>query len=492
MLFNSLAFLVFLPVVFTLYQLLNKKLTAQNLLVLVASYVFYGWWDIRFLILIFVSSLVDFVVGQRIADASIQIRKKRWLYVSLVVNLGMLGFFKYYDFFVDSFITSFSFLGIVLHKSSLQVILPVGISFYTFQTLSYSLDIYRGHLHPSKDPVKFFAFVAFFPQLVAGPIERAAHLLPQFSIPRKFDVDFALSGLRLMLWGFFKKVVVADNLARVVDVVYASPQTHSGVEVIVAAVAFTFQVYGDFSGYSDIAIGTARLFGFDLLPNFKTPFYSRTIAEFWNRWHISLNTWFRDYIYIPLGGSRGGNAMKYRNIMTIFLVSGLWHGASWAFVIWGALNGIYLVFALATQSVRNRINALLGIADEGWIKRVTDRLWVVALFGFGLFIFRANSIVDAFHLFIQIPDGLTAQLSGLHAINATLNGLFYSTREVMIMLVSVSFMMVIDYKIRNSDMGIWLASLGRYKSAWLEVVIVLWIFIFGAFAQPENFVYFRF
>ncbi len=492
MLFNSLAFLLFLPIVFTLYHLLNKKLTAQNILILLASYVFYGWWDVRFLILIFISSLVDFIVGQKIGDAENEKSKKYWLYVSLAVNLGLLGFFKYYHFFVDSFITSFSFMGLELHKSTLQVILPVGISFYTFQTLSYSLDIYRGHLTHSKDPIKFFAFVAFFPQLVAGPIERAAHLLPQFSIPRKFDTDFAISGLRLMLWGFFKKVVIADNLAQVVDIVYVSPQEYTGIEVVAAAIAFTFQVYGDFSGYSDIAIGTARLFGFDLLPNFKTPFYSRSIAEFWNRWHISLNTWFRDYIYIPMGGSRGGNTMKYRNIMTIFLVSGLWHGASWAFVIWGALNGIYMVFGLATASIRTRLNTQLGITETSLLKRVSDRLWVVALFGFGLFIFRANSIVDAFHLFVQIPTHLSYHLSSLEVLNATLTSLFDSTQDLLIMIVSVGFMMGIDFKIRNSDMGIWLLSLRRYKSVALEILIVLWIFVFGAFAQPENFVYFRF
>ena len=324
MLFNSLEFLLFLPTVFAAYWILNlwtnrpRGLQAQNILLLVASYVFYGWWDWRFLSLIAFSTIVDFAVGLQIekanarevsTDASDSVRSrtaKRWLWVSLAVNLGLLGYFKYANFFIDSWVRAWETVGVTMHHLTLQIVLPVGISFYTFQTLSYSIDMYRRKLKPTSNLIEFAAFVSFFPQLVAGPIERAAALLPQIRRPRQFDFDTAVSGLQLILWGLFKKVVVADTCAVFVNDVFDHHHDYSGPTLILGAVFFAFQIYGDFSGYSDIAIGTARLFGIQLMTNFRTPYFSRDIAEFWRRWHISLSTWFRDYLYIPLGGSRVG------------------------------------------------------------------------------------------------------------------------------------------------------------------------------------------
>ena len=349
MLFNSLEFLLFLPTVFAAYWILNlwtdrpRGLQAQNLLLLIASYVFYGWWDWRFLSLIAFSTLVDFAVGLQIAktnardipaDADDSVRShtaKRWLWVSLAVNLGLLGYFKYANFFIENWIDAWSSVGVHMDPWTLRVILPVGISFYTFQTLSYSIDIYRRRLEPTRNLIDFAAFVSFFPQLVAGPIERASALLPQIASRRKFDYEDGVSGLRLILWGMFKKVVVADTCAIYVNDVFANCTDYSGSTLMMGAVFFAFQIYGDFSGYSDIAIGTARLFGIKLMTNFKTPYFSRDIAEFWRRWHISLSTWFRDYLYIPLGGSRVGKWKAIRNTFVIFLVSGFWHGANWTF-----------------------------------------------------------------------------------------------------------------------------------------------------------------
>jgi len=344
MLFNSFEFAYFLPIVFALYWFVFRKdLNRQNALLVLASYFFYGWWDWRFLSLLAISSVADYFIGKTLHKAEDEQRRKLLLGVSLVINLGVLGFFKYFNFFVDSFIDTFSLFGVSLESRSLNIILPVGISFYTFQTLSYTIDIYRRKLAPTENIITFFAFVSFFPQLVAGPIERATHLIPQFEKERKFDFDLAIDGSRQILWGFFKKIVIADSCAPVVDQIFTNYQSMDTSMLILGAVYFSFQIYGDFSGYSDIAIGTARLFGFDLMQNFNLPYFSRDIGEFWRRWHISLSTWFRDYLYIPLGGSRGSKWMRLRNVIIIFTVSGFWHGADWTFVVWGFLNGLYYI-----------------------------------------------------------------------------------------------------------------------------------------------------
>lgn len=355
MLFNSIDFAIFLPIIFFLYWFVaNKNLKLQNFLIVVASYTFYGWWDWRFLSLILFSTIVDYYVGRKLLIAEKPSKRKVLLWISIFVNLGFLGFFKYYNFFLDNFITAFSFFGTEIKANTLNIILPVGISFYTFQTLSYTIDVYRRKLEPTKDFIAFAAFVSFFPQLVAGPIERATHLLPQFYKKRKFDYSKAVDGMRQILWGLFKKIVIADNCAEFANQIFDNSADLSGSTLVLGALFFTFQIYGDFSGYSDIAIGTARLFGFNLMRNFSFPYFSRDIAEFWRRWHISLSTWFRDYLYIPLGGSRGGTWMKVRNTFIIFTVSGFWHGANWTFIVWGALNAIYFLPLLLLN--KNRTN----------------------------------------------------------------------------------------------------------------------------------------
>ncbi|MCL4158939.1 UNVERIFIED_CONTAM: hypothetical protein GTU68_043845, partial [Idotea baltica] len=357
MLFNSIDFAVFLPIVFALYWLLNKKsLKLQNILIVFASYLFYGWWDYRFLALIIFSTIVDFIVGIYLKKLTDDFKRKCLLYLSVIVNIGLLGFFKYFNFFVDNFVTAFSFFGSEIQANTLDIILPVGISFYTFQTLSYSIDIYRRKLEPTKDIVAFAAFVSFFPQLVAGPIERASNLLPQFYKRKTFNYANAVDGTRQILWGFFKKVVIADNCATHSNIIFDGYEDFSASTLLVGAILFTFQIYGDFSGYSDIAIGTSRLFGFNLKQNFAFPYFSRDIAEFWRRWHISLSTWFRDYVYIPLGGSRGSRLSQIRNVFVIFIVSGFWHGANWTFIIWGALNALYFIPLLLLNKNRTHTN----------------------------------------------------------------------------------------------------------------------------------------
>ncbi len=339
MLFNSIEFAIFLPIVFLLYWFVfNRSLKLQNLFIVAVSYVFYGWWDWRFLFLIAFTSFCSWGSGLLIERYNSKPKKAKTIStLNIVLNLLILGVFKYYDFFAKEFAELF---GLSSDGILLNIILPVGISFYTFQALSYSIDVYRGKLKPTHDIVQFFAFVSFFPQLVAGPIERAINLLPQFEKPRRFDYDIAVDGMRQILWGLFKKMVVADNCAVYVDQVFSNYQSHSGSTLLLAAVLFTFQIYGDFSGYSDIAIGTAKLFGIKLMRNFNMPYFSRDIAEFWRRWHISLTTWFRDYVYIPLGGSRVSKAKVVRNTFVIVLLSGFCHGANWSFSVGGAYHGL--------------------------------------------------------------------------------------------------------------------------------------------------------
>ncbi len=397
MIFSSLEFALFLPIVFGLYWFVTQgHLRLQNALLLVASYVFYGWWDWRFLSLIFLSSLVDYAVGLRLSATHRPALRRLWLFVSLAVNLGALGFFKYYNFFADSLVEAFAALGVTLHARTLDVILPVGISFYTFQTLSYTVDVYRRQIEPTRDALAFFTFVAFFPQLVAGPIERASSLLPQFQQPRRFEPGLAADGCRQMLYGFFKKVIIADGCAPFVDQVFGNPAAHSGSELLLGAVFFAFQIYGDFSGYSDIAVGTAKILGFRLMINFAFPYFSRDIAEFWRRWHISLSTWFRDYLFIPLGGSRGSKWTTTRNVLVTFTVSGLWHGANWTFVVWGLLNAIfYLPMTLLDRQKRN-VDVVAGTRALPTSREAAQLLTIFAVTVVAWVFFRANSLEHAF------------------------------------------------------------------------------------------------
>ena len=381
MLFNSFTFFVFLPIVFALYWfVLRTKLKAQNALILVASYVFYSWWDWRFLSLILFSTLLDFYLGKALGKSNSKKRSKSLLWTSLLVNLGFLGIFKYFNFFIDSWVEAWGGLGVDLELSTLSIILPVGISFYTFQTLSYTIDVYRKELQPTHSLLNFAAYVAFFPQLVAGPIERATRLLPQFRQARTFSYQVAKSGVYLIIWGLFKKVVIADNCAFFVNQIFDNPDNFSSAELGLGAVLFAFQIYGDFSGYSDIAIGTARLFGFQLMTNFAFPYFSRDIAEFWRRWHISLSTWFRDYLYIPLGGSRVRRSLQVRNVLIIFLVSGFWHGANWTFIIWGALHALFflplLFFKLNRKYLENDALQFQQILKIGFTFTIVCLAWI--------------------------------------------------------------------------------------------------------------------
>ena len=410
MLFNSFEYLIFLPIVFLLYWFVfdyalskcKHQLWLQNLFIVVASYIFYGWWDWRFLILIAITTFLSFLSGIGIERAPTQKGKKAVMIANILVNLGILGVYKYYDFFAREFA---ALLGIEADFLLLHLILPVGISFYTFQALSYSIDVYRGHIQPTKDIVAFTAFLSFFPQLVAGPIERATNLLPQFQKKRTFDYAQAVDGMRQILWGLFKKIVIADNCAAYVDQVWATYDTQSGSTLLLAAILFTFQIYGDFSGYSDIAIGTAKLFGIKLMRNFNVPYFSRDIAEFWRRWHISLTTWFRDYVYIPLGGSRPDTSSPHRlfasspaaytkciavrNTFIIFLLSGFWHGANWTFIVWGIYHALLFVPLLLMGKNRRYVHQKINASE--WPRMLLTLMLVMV----GWVLFRAPSIADA-------------------------------------------------------------------------------------------------
>lgn len=403
MLFNSLEFAIFLPIVFFLYWfVVGRNLRLQNLFIVGGSYLFYGWWDWRFLLLIAFTTFCSYLSGTLIEKYRNKRHAKVIAIANIVLNLLILCLFKYFNFFSENLAKLFEVFGVELDWVTLDFLLPVGISFYTFQALSYTIDVYKRKIEPTHDPVSFFAFVSFFPQLVAGPIERATQLLPQFHVKRHFDYAKAVDGMRQILWGLFKKMVVADNCATIVNQIFDNYQDQSGSTLVLGAVLFTFQIYGDFSGYSDIAIGTARLFGIDLMRNFNYPYFSRDIAEFWRRWHISLTTWFRDYIYIPLGGSRGTKWESLRNTMVIFLVSGLWHGANWTFIVWGAYHA--LLFAPLLLLGRNR--KYTGVVAENSVlpslRELGQMLGTFALVVVGWIIFRAESIGQAWDYIAHI------------------------------------------------------------------------------------------
>jgi len=397
MLFNSIQFAVFLPVVFLLYWfVVNKKLQYQNILLLAASYFFYACWDWRFMFLLIFSTLLDYFTGLKMSDATEQNKKRFWFWLSVIINLGFLGIFKYYNFFAASFAEALSHLGVHVNPWTLKVILPVGISFYTFHGLSYVIDIYKGRIKAERNFIDYAVFVSFFPLLVAGPIERATHLLPQIKKQRSFDYSNAVNGMRQILWGLFKKIVIADQCAEYANMIFNNSAGYNGSTLLLGALFFTFQIYGDFSGYSDIALGTARLFGIELLRNFAFPYFSRDIAEFWRRWHISLSSWFRDYLYVPLGGSRGGTWMKVRNTFIIFLVSGFWHGANWTFIIWGLLNALYIMPSIIFNTNRNNLDIVAQNKKWPSLKEVFYILITFGLTVLAWIFFRANNVGHAF------------------------------------------------------------------------------------------------
>ena len=484
MLFNSIQFVFFLPIVFLLYWFVfdrliktsKNQLRWQNTFVVVASYVFYGWWDWRFLLLIAFTSFCSWGSGILIGKSESDKKAKKWMWLNIVLNLGILAIFKYYDFFVMEFARLF-------HVSTegllLKVILPVGISFYTFQALSYSIDVYRGKLEPTKDIVAFFAFISFFPQLVAGPIERATNLLPQFQKKREFDYDTAVDGMRQILWGLFKKIVVADNCAIYVDQVFSTYTEQSASTLLLAAIFFTFQIYGDFSGYSDIAIGTAKLFGIKLIRNFNVPYFSRDIAEFWRRWHISLTTWFRDYVYIPLGGSRVSKGKVVRNTFVIFLLSGFWHGANWTFIVWGAYHAALFLPLILTGKNRKYIGQVAEGRMLPTIKEAGGMLITFFLAVVGWVIFRAESIGQAWDYIYGLIDRSVFSIPYLKA------------REYYIpTFVSIIAMLMMEWIFRQSDFGFDTKRLPKWLQYVLIYSICLSIFFFSG--RNETFIYFQF
>lgn len=472
MLFNSIEFALFLPIVFLLYWFLfQRNLRWQNLFIVGVSYLFYGWWDWRFLVLIAFTSFCSWGSGLLIQRYRHRPLAKLVHITNITLNLIILGVFKYYDFFVTSFATIF--LDGQTDGLLLKIILPVGISFYTFQALSYSIDVYRENLKPTRDIIQFFAFVSYFPQLVAGPIERATNLLPQFEKPRAFDYSQAVDGMRQILWGLFKKIAVADSCAVYVDHVFAAYQSQGGLTLAVAAVLFAFQIYGDFSGYSDIAIGTSKLFGIKLMRNFNNPYFSRNIAEFWRRWHISLTTWFRDYVYIPLGGSRVSKAKVVRNTFVIFLLSGFWHGANWTFIAWGIFHALLFLPLILMGKNRKFTD---NIAEGRSFPSLSDMCRMLLTFmivTLGWILFRADTISQAWEYITMIPHG----------------GGFY-TQGVLTCVICVFIMLVVEWIGRGRSHGLEL----KCRSTLLRYLIyfILIIIMFCVYSNSESFIYFQF
>ena len=490
MLFNSITFALFLLTVFILYWFVfQKNLKIQNLFVIIASYVFYGWWDWRFLILIIFTSFCSWICGLLMQQTdnkltnSIPFLSRKFLNVSnIVVNLAVLGVFKYCNFFIENFVSAFASLGINLQSNTLNIILPVGISFYTFQALSYSIDVYKRKIEPTKDILSFFAYIGFFPLLVAGPIERAKNLLPQFYVKRKFDYDKAVDGMRQILWGLFKKMVIADNCAVIVNDIFSTYETQPGSVLLLGAVFFSFQIYGDFSGYSDIAIGTARLFGLNAMRNFNFPYFSRDIAEFWRRWHISLTTWFRDYVYIPLGGSRVSKIKVVRNTFIIFLISGFWHGANWTFIAWGAFHAVlFLPLILLEKNRKNTDTVAEGKVIPNF-KEIFQMFFTFILVIIGWVIFRAENIEDAIHYLYLMFNKSILSFSFMEG---------EVKFDILQNLFFIFLLLLVEWFQRKKQHGL---DLSNVKSHVIKItiyyVLITFIFVFGG--KAETFIYFQF
>lgn len=482
MLFNSFQFLIFLPIVFIGYWFIFKKLKIQNLFIVAASYFFYGCWDWRFLFLIFFTTVACYISGLAIQSSSRRIKRRAICGFNIAINVAILCFFKYFNFFSENLKILFQQFGYQLDWFTLDVLLPVGISFYTFQAISYPIDVYRKKINATKDFVAFTAFISFFPQLVAGPIERSTQLLPQFLRRRHFDYYSAVQGMRQILWGFFKKIVIADNCAMFANIIFDDYNNCGAGVLWLGALFFTFQIYGDFSGYSDIAIGTAKLFGINLSRNFHFPYFSRDIAEFWRRWHISLNTWFRDYIYIPLGGSRCSKIKIVRNTLIIFLVSGLWHGANWTFIVWGAFHG--LLFLPLILLSKNRKNIEI-VARNKFLPSLRELIGIISTFILvliGWIIFRSESIYDAFNYiekcFYSNPSMGFDKLIG----NST---------TVAVTIIMICILQLLDWSQRNKDFGLQLVEGKSIIFRWSTYILILFFILIFAGKQAQ-FIYFQF
>lgn len=486
MLFNSIEFLFFLPIVFLLYWFVFKPLKWQNLLVVVASYIFYGWWDWRFLLLIAFTSLCSYLSGVLIEKNSRSRKTQKAISAAnITINLAILGVFKYFNFFTENIDYLFRSFGYKMDCVTLDIILPVGISFYTFQALSYTIDVYKGSIKATHNIVEFFAYISFFPQLVAGPIERATNLLPQFQKKRTFDYEKAVDGCRQILWGFFKKLVVADNCATVVDSIWSNYQHQPGIMLLFAGIMFTFQIYGDFSGYSDIAIGTARLFGFNLMRNFNFPYFSRSIPEFWRRWHISLTTWFRDYIYFPLGGSRCSKWKIIRNTLVVWAVSGLWHGANWTYVCWGLYHALLIsTFILLGINTKKKDIVATGHLLPS-MKEFAQITYTFLLVVIGWIIFRADSMT-------QSIDFLWKMINPANFIAG-----FNYTPGLKYQLMYVGFgvlLLVAEWLQRDKQHALQIDHTKLFRQAWTRIVAyyVILLFIISGAGRSEAFIYFQF
>ncbi len=480
MLFNSLEFILFFPIVVAAYFALKPKY--RWILLLLASYYFYMCWNYKYIVLIMLSTFVDYFSGIFIHKSSNKRVRTGFLLASLGVNLGLLFFFKYFNFFGDSLNYIFDQFNIFYDIPAYDYLLPVGISFYTFQTLSYTIDIYNGKQKPEYHFGRFALFVSFFPQLVAGPIERSVNLLPQFREDFKFEYERVKNGILLMVWGFFKKVVIADRLAEYVNTVYNNPEAHEGLQNIIATLFFSFQIYCDFSGYSDIAIGAAMIMGYRLMTNFRRPYFALSIREFWQRWHISLSTWFRDYVYIPLGGNRVVKWRWYYNLFITFLVSGLWHGAEWTFVIWGALHGFYLVFAIWTNKLRERFNNFIGLSKLPKLYQFVQIFVTFVLVYFSWIFFRANNTHDAFYII-----GKHFSFSG----NPELN-LFSFNIDFYIAFISIIALLLIEFFEEYAQLSVNMMIKTPRPAKWaLLVVVIFVIFVLGIWDEAD-FLYFQF
>ncbi|ELM3649374.1 MBOAT family O-acyltransferase [Flavobacterium psychrophilum] len=477
MFFNSLHFAVFLPIVFILYWFVGHKNKAtQNSLLILASYYFYACWDWRFLFLLVFSTLLDYFTGIMIQKNESVSKRKFWFWLSVIVNLGFLGVFKYYNFFATSFADLLNGFGFQVNPLLIKVILPVGISFYTFHGLSYVVDIYYKRIKAETNFIDYSLFVSYFPLLVAGPIERATHLLPQVKVKRTFNFQKAKQGVHQIIWGLVKKVVIADSCAQYANEIFDHFENMNSLSLVLGAIYFAFQIYGDFSGYSDIALGTSKLFGLDLLMNFNFPYFSRDIAEFWRRWHISLSTWFRDYLYIPLGGSKGGKWMQVRNTFIIFLVSGFWHGANWTFIAWGLINAIYFLPLLLLNKNRNNLGDINFKCNAQGLRSIFNILLTFAMTTFAWIFFRAKSITVAL-LYIK------KMIFNLHFNIQYLSNERYAPELLLLIGVFVGFEWFHKYKTEPIS--------GKYETVKLMFCIMA-ILALGIFSDYKEFIYFQF
>ncbi len=491
MLFNSIEFLIFFTIVVPLYFLLPQRYTWA--LLLLSSYTFYMFWKPAYIVLIILSTIVDYFAAILMDRETEKSKRKKFLLLSLATNLGLLFLFKYFNFFNITLARSINLFGLNLSPLNLDVLLPVGISFYTFQTLSYTIDVYRGITPVERHFGIFALYVSFFPQLVAGPIERSQHLLPQFKEIHKFDYQRIRDGLILMLWGFVKKVVIADRLAAFVDIAYRDPSAHSGWIMIYATVFFAFQIYCDFSGYSDIAIGAAKVLGFDLMKNFERPYFSKSIREFWQRWHISLSTWFKDYVYIPLGGSRVKLTRGLINLMLTFTISGLWHGASWTFIIWGMLHGFYLTFERLTMNLKVRLLSRFSINPESVVLRILGVVYTFTLVNIGWVFFRSGSLSNARAVFASLSNLGTMFESGL-VFHQSFYELGLNQSEFYFAIYSILALVLIEFLQRKMSILEWIKSrpiLIRWAVYYGMIIIILIFGVYGNYDQTQ-FIYFTF